>query len=63
MAPISLVSIHPGRILMSDYSSVSKYLLARECNVVLERYRNSRAAAHVAADLQCWYTVKPGMNE
>jgi len=48
---------------MSDYSSVSKYLLARECNVVLERYRNSRAAAHVAADLQCWYTVKPGMNE
>ena len=24
---------------------------------------NSKAAAHVAADLQCWYTVKPVKNK
>jgi len=51
MAPISLVSILPvysgvntrerngcHAPLLSDYSSMNKCLLARECNVALERY-------------------------
>ena len=51
MAPISLASIHLTinwvntrkqngchAPLISDYSSASKYLLARKCDVALERY-------------------------
>ena len=53
VAPISLASIYPAinwentherngfhAPLISDYSSTSKYFLARECDVALERYRN-----------------------
>ena len=53
MAPTSLASIHPAinwentherngchTLLISDYSSTSKYLHARECNVALEQYRS-----------------------
>ena len=51
MAPISLASIHPAinwentherngchAPLISDYTSMSKFFLARECDVALERY-------------------------
>ena len=56
MAPISLASILPvysrvntpeqngcHALLISDYSSTSKCLLAHKCNVVLERYRKSQS--------------------